>query len=113
MRNWEKVENGCSAPIEEEVGRACCRISLQNLLLNVQYHGQLCKGIHKILMQRFELKCPCEITVLRQQNNPPWALMVFRAKTGDLGWKHQPQLLFQICMRRPLRLSPMPQGLGS
>lgn len=114
MRSWVEVDN---APIEEEVGRACCSISLQILLLKLQCRGQLCKGIHKILTQRLELKSPCEITDLSQQNNPLcncfWALMVFSAMTGDLGCKHQPQLLFQICMRNPLGLSPTPQGLGS
>lgn len=86
MRSWEKVDNGCRAPIEEELGRAYCRISLKNLLLKLQCHGQLCKGIHIILMQRLGLKFPYEITVLSQPNNPLcycfWALMVFRAKTG-------------------------------
>lgn len=76
------MDNECSAPIEEEIEKGCCGISLQNLLFRLQCHGQLCKGIHKILTQRLELKSPCEITVLSQQNNPVcicWAPTVFRA----------------------------------
>lgn len=117
MRIWVNVDNECSAPSQEEVGKGCCRISLQNLLLRFQCHGQLYKGIHKILMQRFELKSPCEITVLSQPNNALcnvfWARMVFSAQREDLGCKHQPQLLFQICMRKPLGSVPHLKDQGT